>query len=255
MSVTTSNPSRPNRIVANSVLPAIREPITLTTVDGLRLVGELALPVGRPATATIICLHPLPTAQGMMDSHVLRKAAWRLPALAATAVLRFNTRGTESRAGRSEGEFDGGGSEGLDLAAAIAVVDSRGLPDPWLVGWSFGTDVAIRHGNIDPVQGAVLLSPPLLFSAAADLDGWARSGRPLVAVVPELDDYLSPSDARTRFARVPQAEVVEVAGAKHLWVGERFVRAALDEVVRKVAPAAFPLPDQFDGQQEHWSDL
>ena len=255
MSVTTSNPAASHEIVANSVLPAIREPITLTTSDGLRLVGELALPVGRTATSTIICLHPLPTAQGMMDSHVLRKAAWRLPALADIAVLRFNTRGTESRAGRSEGEFDGGVSEGLDLAAAITFVVSRGLPAPWLVGWSFGTDIAIKHGNVDPVKGAVLLSPPLRFSTTADLDGWARSGRPLVAVVPELDDYLRPPEARTRFACVPQAEVVEVVGAKHLWVGERFVRAALDEVVRQVAPAAAPLPDQFDGPMERWSDL
>ena len=37
----------------------------------------------------------------MMDSHVLRKAAWRLPALAGLAVLRFNTRGTSSLRGTS----------------------------------------------------------------------------------------------------------------------------------------------------------
>ena len=48
----------------------------------------------------------------------------------------------------------------------------RGLPDPWLVGWSFGTDVVLRHGDIDPVQGAVLLSPPdepLLLEQAAPI--------------------------------------------------------------------------------------
>ena len=84
------------RIAANSVLPAIREPLTLRTADGLELVGELALPETVAPAATIVCVHPLPTHGGMMDSHLFRKAAWRLPALADLAVLRFNTRGTTS---------------------------------------------------------------------------------------------------------------------------------------------------------------
>ena len=29
---------------------------------------------------TLVMLHPLPTHGGMMDSHIFRKAAWRLPA-------------------------------------------------------------------------------------------------------------------------------------------------------------------------------
>lgn len=242
-------------IVANSVLPARREPVTLTTSDGLHLVGELATPQDRTPIGTIVCLHPLPTAAGMMDSHVLRKAAWRLPALSGLAVLRFNTRGTTSAAGTSEGAFDHAEGEGLDLAAALELVASTGLPDPWLVGWSFGTDVALMHGNVDPVRGAVLLSPALRYSTDADLDGWAGSGRPLVAVVPELDDYLRPEEARQRFARVPQAEVVAVPGARHLWVGERYVRIALGEVVRQAAPAAYPLATSYDGPMERWSDL
>ena len=145
--------------------------------------------------------------------------------------------------------------EGLDLHAALAEVAARGLPDPWLLGWSFGTDVALRHGDVDPVVGAVLLSPPLRFATDADLDRWAASGRPLVALVPELDDYLRPDEARARFARVPQAEVVAVPGARHLWVGEKYVRIALDEVVRHVAPASYPLPGEYAGPMERWSDL
>ena len=67
-------------IVANSVLPAIREPLHLRTSDGLSLVGELARPATADPVATIVTVHPLPTHGGMMDSHVLRKMAWRLPA-------------------------------------------------------------------------------------------------------------------------------------------------------------------------------
>ena len=47
-------------IRAGTVLPARRTPITLTTEDGLRLVGELALPAHRDPVATLVCLHPLP---------------------------------------------------------------------------------------------------------------------------------------------------------------------------------------------------
>ena len=242
-------------IVANSVLPARREPLTITTADGLRLVGELASPLDRAPLATMVCLHPLPTHGGMMDSHLFRKAAWRLPALAGIAVLRFNTRGTSSAAGTSEGTFDEGDGEGQDLRAAVADSVELGLPHPWLVGWSFGTDVVLRHGDIDPVEGAILLSPPLRFSTDADLDHWAESGRRLTCLVPELDDYLRPDEARQRFARVPQAEVVGVDGAKHLWVGEKYVRIVLDAIVTHLVPGAAPLPDEYDGPMERWNDL
>ncbi|MGH3275351.1 MAG: alpha/beta hydrolase [Streptosporangiaceae bacterium] len=232
-------------IRASSILPARRELVTLRTADGLSLIGELALPADQPPAATLICLHPLPTAGGMMDSHVLRKASYRLPAMAGLAVLRFNTRGTSSEQGTSEGAFGGGEAERLDVAAAIAFAVDRGLPDRWLLGWSFGTELALRYGSDANTSGAILLSPPLLRAGDADLDAWAASGRPLVALVPELDDYLRPDEARSRFARVPQAEVVAVDGAKHLWVGERYVTIVLNEIVRRVSPAAWPLPTEW----------
>ena len=242
-------------IVANSVLPARRLPLRLRTSDGLSLVGELALPESRPPAATIVCCHPLPTHGGMMDSHVLRKMAWRLPALADIAVLRFNTRGTTSAAGTSEGAFDEARGEGLDLDSAIREVDARGLPAPWLLGWSFGTDVVLKHGCRPDVRGGILLSPPLRFSTEADLDRWGTAGEPLVALVPEHDDYLQPDAARTQFARVPQATVVGVDDAKHLWVGERAVSTVLNAIVTVVAPDRVPLPSTWDGPMERWSDL
>ncbi|MFI0404703.1 alpha/beta hydrolase [Actinomadura sp. 3N508] len=233
-------------IRAATVLPARREEITLHTSDGLELVGELALPADRPPVATLVCLHPLPTAEGMMDSHVLRKASYRLPALAGLAVLRFNTRGTTSARGTSQGEFGEGETERFDVAAALEYTEYHDLPRPWLLGWSFGTELALKWGRDPLVQGAILLSPPLKRAGDADLDAWGADGRPLVALVPELDDYLRPAEARERFKRVPQAEVIGVGNAKHLWVGEPYVRIVLNEIVKRVAPAAAPLPTEWD---------
>ena len=237
----------------STVLPAKRTPVTLPTADGLRLVGELALPADTDPVATLICLHPLPTHGGMMDSHLFKKAAFRLPALAQLAVLRFNTRGTSSEQGTSEGEFGGGEPERFDVAAGISWAADAGLPARWLLGWSFGTELALKWGldhedredhqdHRAGIEGAILLSPPLRRAGDADLDRWAASGRPLTALIPEFDDYLRPDEARQRFARVPAAEVVAVPGAKHLWVGEPYVRIALDEIVRRVNPAALVPP-------------
>ena len=227
-------------IRANTVLPAERRDVVLHTADGLELVGELALPLGRPPVATLVCLHPLPTQGGFMDSHLLKKASYRLPALADLAVLRFNTRGTTSPRGTSQGAFGEAVAEQYDVAAALDLAEAEGLPAIWLLGWSFGTDLALRYGCDPSVVGAVLISPPLRFSGPADLAAWAASGKPLTALVPELDDFLRPAQARERFAVVPQCEVVAVEGAKHLFVG--FTERVLDEVVRRVAPAAHPLP-------------
>ena len=236
-------------IRANSILPARREDIELHTADGLTLVGELARPLTGEPVATLVCLHPLPTHGGMMDSHVFRKAAWRLPALAGIAVLRFNTRGTTSVRGTSEGTFDNARSERYDVAAAIEYAEFEELPNVWLLGWSFGTDLTLKFGCDPSVTGAILLSPPLRFSAPADLSVWAETGKPLTALVPEFDDYLRPAEAAERFAAIPQAEVVGVDGAKHLWVGD--AETVLNEVVARVAPGVpLPLPTDWDGPMD-----
>ncbi|HEX2315334.1 MAG TPA: alpha/beta hydrolase [Thermomonospora sp.] len=232
-------------IRASTVLPARREDITLHTADGLELVGELAVPEDREPVATLVCLHPLPTHGGMMDSHVMRKAAYRLPALAGLAVLRFNTRGTRSERGVSQGTFEEGEGERYDVAAALEYAEFHDLPHPWLLGWSFGTELALKWGRDPVVTGLILLSPPLHRATDADLDAWGADGRPVTVLVPEHDDYLRPPEARERFGRIPQADIVAVDGAKHLWVGEPYVRIALNEIVRRVAPEAYPLPTEW----------
>lgn len=232
------------------LLPARREDVEFETVDGLTLVGELALPEDRPPVATLVTLHPLPTAGGFMDSHILRKAAGRLPALADLAVLRFNTRGTTSPRGTSDGAFDGGAAEVFDVAAAVDFVRERGLPRPWLVGWSFGTELALKYGRDHDVEGVILLSPPLHRASADEVAAWAGDPRRMIVLVPEFDDYLRPDEARERFASVPHAQLIAVDGGKHLWVGENQTRRVLTEIVAAVNPDALPLPLQWDEPAE-----
>ena len=62
-----SQPVRPS-----TVMPALRTPFTVKTADGQTLIGEIAAPLEN-YTGAILSLHPLPTAGGMMDSHVYKK--------------------------------------------------------------------------------------------------------------------------------------------------------------------------------------
>ena len=229
----------------STVLPAQRTPFTVTTSDGQTLIGEVAAPISG-YTGAILCLHPLPTAGGMMDSHIYKKAANRLPAMSGIEVIRFNTRGTTSEAGTSSGEFDNGGAERFDVKAMMTYcLDTLKLENLWVVGWSFGTDLALRHAKDPRVKGLILLSPPLRTSEVSDMQYWAKDGRPVIALVPEFDDYLQPPEAKIRFAPLTQMEIIAVDGAKHLWVGEPSVYRVLSEITKVLAPERLPLPTEI----------
>ena len=226
----------------STILPAHRTAFTVTTSDGETLIGEVAAPISG-YTGAILCLHPLPTAGGMMDSHIYKKAANRLPAMSGIEVIRFNTRGTTSEAGTSSGEFDNGGAERFDVEAMMSYcLDTLKLENLWVVGWSFGTDLALRHAKDPRVNGLILLSPPLRTSEVSDMQYWAADGRPVIALVPEHDDYLKPAEAKIRFAPLTQMEIIAVDDAKHLWVGEPSVYRVLSEITKVVAPERLPLP-------------
>ena len=235
-----SEPIRPS-----TVLPATRTPFAVLTEDGQTLVGEVSAPIG-DSTAAILCCHPNPTGGGMMDSHIYKKAANRLPAMAGITVIRFNTRGTSSESGTSTGTYDNGRAEKYDVEAMIRYCfDVVKVKELWVVGWSFGTSIAISHARDPRVKGLILLSPTLLDIVAGDLEFWAADGRPITALIPEHDDYLKPAEAQVRFAIIPQINVIAVEGAKHLWVGEPMVHRVLTEITRVVAPARLPLPTEI----------
>jgi len=227
------------------VLPANRRPITILTADGLNLIGEVATPIGE-RKGSILALHPLPTAGGMMDSHIYKKASNRLPAMAGIEIIRFNSRGTTSEAGTSEGNFGEGVTEKFDVEAAIEFsFNELRVEKLWVMGWSFGTDLALKFARDPRVIGLILLSPPLRTSELSDLEFWAKDGRPITALIPEFDDYLQPAAAAKAFEIVSQIDLINVDEAKHLWVGEPAVYRVLSEITKIVAPESLPLPTQF----------
>lgn len=229
----------------SSIFDAKRTPFHVITEDGIDLIGEVAAPLGASKGA-ILCLHPLPTAGGMMDSHVYKKAANRLPAMAGITVVRFNTRGTTSEAGSSSGQFDNGVSERFDVEAMLRYCfDTLKLENVWVTGWSFGTDLALQHAKDPRHKGLILLSPPLRTTTDAQLEYWNTDSRPITTLVPELDDYLKPAEARERFAVVPTLKIIAVDEAKHLWLGEPAVHRVLSEIASIVIGIPTTLPLEF----------
>ena len=229
----------------SSIFDAKRTSFHVVTEDGIDLIGEVAAPLG-PSSGAILCLHPLPTAGGMMDSHVYKKAANRLPAMSGITVVRFNTRGTTSEAGSSTGQFDNGVAERFDVEAMLSYCfETLKLENVWVTGWSFGTDLALQHAKDVRHKGLILLSPPLRTTTNAQLEYWNTDPRPITALVPELDDYLQPAQARERFAIVPKIKIIAVDEAKHLWLGEPAVHRVLSEITSIVNGFPTTLPLEF----------
>ena len=235
----------PELIRPSTILPADRSAITISTSDGLSLVGEVATPKG-DITGSLLMLHPNPSGGGMMDSHIYKKAANRLPFMAGIQVIRFNTRGTKSEAGQSEGEYDHGKSEKLDILAAIDYCfDQLKVKDLYVIGWSFGTELALQYARDKRIKELILLSPPMLSTTNEDLDFWTKDGRPITALIPEHDDYLKPDQARVKFSKVSNIKQIDVEDGKHLWVGEPMVHLVLTEIVRVITPSKLPLPTEI----------
>ena len=233
-----SEPLRPS-----TVLPSKRELTKVLTEDGIELVVEVAAPQNQSKGALLLC-HPNPTGGGMMDSHVYKKAANRLPALADLTIVRFNTRGTSSEQGTSTGAYDQAKLEKHDVEAMVRYcLDELKLENLWVVGWSFGTELTLKYARDSRIKGIILLSPPMMYTNEAELEFWSRDGRPVLALVPEHDEYLSPAAAKIKFASIPQIEIIEGVNMKHLWLGEPSVQFVHNQIVKKVAPEKFPLPE------------
>ena len=95
------------------------------------------------------------------------------------------------------------------------------------------------------IHGVMLLSPPLHRTTDVELEAWAEVSIPVVALVPEFDDYLPPPAARQRFALAPNIEIVAAEGAKHLLVGEKQTTFVLSEITKRLNPSSIPLPDMW----------
>lgn len=187
------------------------EPLELRTADGLRLEAELVVP--DDVVAAAVLPHPHPQHGGSMKAVVTGALFAGLPEH-GVAALRFNFRGI----GWSEGEYDGGRGEQLDVVAAIDALAeiTEGLPLV-VAGASFGGDVGLAVVD-DRISGWFGAAPPLRVLPRDELRA-AKDPRPKLLAIPQLDDYLKPDAARAATADWVNTTIEEVAGVGHYFVG------------------------------------
>jgi alpha/beta superfamily hydrolase len=196
------------------------EQISLLTADGQSLDGDLRVPPS-PRAAAVVC-HPHPAYGGDRHNNVV-DALFRTLTARGVAALRFDFR----RAGRGPAAGEGV-AERADVVAAIhrlaAAVD---LDVPlYLVGYSFGADVALAVGD-DRHAGWAVVAPPFRFAApACPRDG---DERPVLVVAAEHDQFAPPSWAERETAGWPDVTVEAAPMADH------FLAGATGDVARTVA--------------------
>ncbi len=84
-----------------------------------------------------------------------------------------------------------------------------------------------------------------MYTTEAELEFWATDGRPVIALIPEHDDYLKPDLARERFKVIPQIQIIVGKNMKHLWLGEPSVQFVHNQIVKQVVPEKYPLPTEI----------
>jgi uncharacterized protein len=179
----------------------------LRTADGGTVEADLAA-ANRPWAGAVVC-HPHPAYGGDRHNHVVDRVFHTLAAAGVTAA-RF-----DFRLGETPGTP---GTEQADVLAALDLVAERveaGVP-LWLVGYSFGADIALSVGD-ERVAGWAAVAPPLRFGSPP------RPGegddRPVLVVAAEHDQFNPPERLREAVAAWPSATVEVAPMADHFLAG------------------------------------
>jgi alpha/beta superfamily hydrolase len=178
----------------------------------------------------VIC-HPSPPEGGTMHNKVVTMCSRALTESGLTAV-RFNFRGV----GASEGEFDDGRGEVLDLLA-VAEWTRKARPDDafWLGGFSFGSWVALLAARQLPLQQMISIAPPV---GLRDFSGVLPPACPWLAIQGESDEVVPPpAVVEWLAAQSPEPTVVRMKDTGHFFHRRLLdLRGAIKNGVRKNLP-------------------
>lgn len=174
----------------------------------------------------VVITHPHPLYGGDMQNGVVESIA-RTYQRKGYATLRFNFRGV----GTSEGRYDHGNGEKMDVLAAHAYLEETGLRKIDLAGYSFGAWVNASVGcGAAAVQKMVMVSPPVAF-----IDHGSVGTLPCLALIVagSRDDFAPADQIRTL---VPQwsegAQLKIIDGADHFYGGYlQVLEAMLDAFI------------------------
>ena len=187
-------------------------------------------PIDARRGIAVIC-HPHPPEGGTMHNKVVTMTGRAFTELGLTSV-RFNFRGV----GNSEGGYDNGRGEVLDLmAVANWVRQARPDDDFWLAGFSFGAWVALLGARQLPVKQVISIAPPV---GLRDFSGVLPPPCPWLVIQGEADEVVEPAPVFEWLDKQePAPTVVRMPETGHFFHRRLLdLRGAIKSGVRKNLP-------------------
>ncbi|KUJ74615.1 hypothetical protein AVO42_04235 [Thiomicrospira sp. XS5] len=137
-------------------------------------VGELEVRMTRPGDSSsssdqpkrwVVLSHPHPQFGGTMNNKVVATLEKAFQSL-EYGTLAYNFRGV----GESEGEYDGGEGEQMDLAAAVHWLrETNEVDELVLAGFSFGSYVVLKQAEALKADALCTVAPPVSMYDFTDL--------------------------------------------------------------------------------------
>jgi len=166
-----------------------------------------------PGDKGVVVTHPHPLYGGNMYNPVV-KAIAKAYSDKGYSTLRINFRGV----GESGGKYENGTGEQEDVLSALAYMNTLGIINMDLAGYSFGTFVNIGALKKNPsVRKMIMISPPVAFM---------EFGRPsplncLKLVITGSRDEIAPEDSVKKNISQwnPEAALEIIEGADHFYSG------------------------------------
>jgi len=195
---------------------------------------ELAIDLPEPSIArnglAVIC-HPNPPDGGTLHNKVVTMCARALNEH-GIATVRFNFRGV----GQSEGSFDNGRGEVLDLIAVSEWANHANREAAlWLAGFSFGSWVALLGARQLPAQQMISIAPPV---GLRDFSGVLPPPCPWLLIQGEDDEVVSSTGVFDwAEAQKPAPQIVRMPDTGHFFHRRLIdLRGAIKNGVRKNLP-------------------
>jgi alpha/beta superfamily hydrolase len=215
--------------------PAFPRAETTLTIPGPAGAIEVAVELPKPEDARrgfAVIAHPNPPEGGTMRNKVVTTCA-RAFTDSGLAAVRFNFRGV----GASQGEFDGGRGEILDMLAVVQwAMQQRPADALWLAGFSFGSWVALLVARQVPVQQMVTIAPPV---GRRDFSAVLPPPCPWLLVQGEADEVVSaPAVLEWAQRQDPAPTIVRMPDTGHFFHRRLIdLRGAIRNGVRHHLPA------------------
>jgi alpha/beta superfamily hydrolase len=166
-----------------------------------------------PGDKAVVVTHPHPLYGGEMHNNVV-EAIIQAYRARGYSTLRFNFRGV----GKSEGSYEDGKGEQLDVGAALKFLSGRGKSSIDLAGYSFGAWVnALGAGKLEQARRMVMVSPPVNF---VNFDFLKYNPKIQLVIVGNRDDIAGYKAIEMLMPNWnPEATLRIIEGADHFYWG------------------------------------